>query len=276
MPEPDRKEFKQCCDMLRKACDKLVELNGPVHMCDEYAVHRIELYVENLEKHAISLDVPIPMVLHCPNCHKQHIDEPEERCDSESCFEGGKVGVWRCGLKKDHKESHDYLSDFKFWTNHPHKSHLCAFCKTIWRPAAVYTTGVAEVERGKNDTWPPEDFVASGKLMVDANSLHGGGLHKANSLCIQAKCKPAVNRLPAGKQLQLEAIKETGMVWSPDWSGAVVLIWCGQRDAFWRTHASGYTDDRAQAGVWLFEEAYELTKNCGAEKQIVYQVAELP
>jgi hypothetical protein len=60
---------------------------------------------------------PIPMVLHCPKCGKQHIDEPSEG-----------------------------------WDNPPHKSHLCHGCGCIWRPADVPTTGVAAtVTVGKAD-----------------------------------------------------------------------------------------------------------------------------
>lgn len=66
---------------------------------------------------------PIPMVLHCPNCGKQHVDAPEPETG---------------------------------WDNPPHKSHKCHSCGTIWRPAPVYTNGVAKLEsRGEADTWPP-------------------------------------------------------------------------------------------------------------------------
>lgn len=66
----------------------------------------------------------IPMILHCPACHAQHIDAPE---------------------------SED-------WTNPPHRSHLCHTCGHIWRPADVPTTGVAKIEtRGKNDSLPVQE-----------------------------------------------------------------------------------------------------------------------
>lgn len=61
---------------------------------------------------------PIPMVLHCPFCGAQHIDEPKGE-----------------------------------WTNPPHRSHKCSSCLHIWRPADVHTVGVAEVKtKGKNDS----------------------------------------------------------------------------------------------------------------------------
>jgi hypothetical protein len=69
-------------------------------------------------------DAPIPMVLHCPQCHLQHIDAPDERTPE--------------------------------WTNPPHKSHLCHGCGCIWRPCDRPTDGVSAIQtRGKADTWPP-------------------------------------------------------------------------------------------------------------------------
>lgn len=63
---------------------------------------------------------PVDMVLYCPQCNAQHVDGPTLT-----------------------------------WTNPPHRSHLCAACGTIWRPADVPTNGVDEVKtRGKDDTWP--------------------------------------------------------------------------------------------------------------------------
>ena len=69
------------------------------------------------------LEIPIPMVLHCPVCGQQHIDEPDP--------DNG-------------------------WLNPPHRSHLCLGCGCIWRPADVLTTGVAAIKtRGSKDTWGP-------------------------------------------------------------------------------------------------------------------------
>jgi len=70
---------------------------------------------------------PIPMVLHCPRCGLQHIDEPEPA---------------------------------KGWDNPPHRSHLCHGCGAVWRPASVATTGVARLEaEGTRDTWAPGEPV---------------------------------------------------------------------------------------------------------------------
>jgi hypothetical protein len=68
---------------------------------------------------------PIPMLLYCPNCGQQHIDEPDERTPD--------------------------------WTNPPHRSHLCHDCGCIWRPADVPTNGVGAIgTKGKADTWTTE------------------------------------------------------------------------------------------------------------------------
>jgi hypothetical protein len=65
---------------------------------------------------------PIPMVLHCPLCHVQHVDQATET-----------------------------------WSNPPHRSHLCHNCGCVWRPADVATVGVKRIEtRGKADNWPHE------------------------------------------------------------------------------------------------------------------------
>src|SRR4051812_25608404 len=68
------------------------------------------------------VSVPVDMLLFCPDCGKQHVDEPDHRTPD--------------------------------WKNPPHKSHLCHFCKAIWRQADVPTNGVAEIKtRGTADTW---------------------------------------------------------------------------------------------------------------------------
>lgn len=70
----------------------------------------------------ITVDLPVPLVLHCPVCGVQHVDAPEPATG---------------------------------WDNPPHKSHLCHGCGAVWRPADIPTTGVRAVQtRGSADTWP--------------------------------------------------------------------------------------------------------------------------
>jgi hypothetical protein len=65
---------------------------------------------------------PIDMLLYCPRCTTQHIDAPSLAAS---------------------------------WTNPPHRSHLCAQCGHIWRPADVATNGVARIHtQGKQDGDP--------------------------------------------------------------------------------------------------------------------------
>jgi hypothetical protein len=63
----------------------------------------------------------IPMVLHCPRCGTQHIDQATAE-----------------------------------WSNPPHRSHACQRegCGCIWRPSDLPTVGVAAIAtRGKADNW---------------------------------------------------------------------------------------------------------------------------
>src|SRR5262249_13103745 len=65
---------------------------------------------------------PIDMILFCPQCGRQHIDEPQPE---------------------------------KNWDNPPHRSHECQYCGHVWRPADVPTNGVAEIEtKGQRDQVP--------------------------------------------------------------------------------------------------------------------------
>lgn len=66
---------------------------------------------DSLRARVAKLEGPIDMLLFCPNCLAQHIDEP-------------------------HGE----------WTNPPHRSHECQECKHVWRPADLATNGVRELK----------------------------------------------------------------------------------------------------------------------------------
>ena len=86
-----------------------------------------------LEMHLRAQTGVVPMILRCPRCQLQHIDAPEPH---------EVIGA----------EGRTHESG---WTNPPHRSHLCAGCGYIWRPADVPTTGVAAITtRGQNDSQP--------------------------------------------------------------------------------------------------------------------------
>lgn len=106
------------------------ELATEFDNCDAREIDRV---VEAL------FTVPIPMVLFCPECGTQHIDEAEEE-RVEHLHEGDQhVGDVIVG-----------------WDNPPHLSHKCHACSYIWRPADVPTTGVLEVQkRGSGDSAVP-------------------------------------------------------------------------------------------------------------------------
>jgi hypothetical protein len=106
-----------------------------------------------------ALGAPVDMVLHCPVCHAQHVDEAESECAAcqgiglRSYPENGGLDMAcePCGATGR-------------WLNPPHRSHLCHVCGCIWRPADVATNGVAEIAtRGGADTHP--------LARVDANHL---------------------------------------------------------------------------------------------------------
>lgn len=68
----------------------------------------------------VNNDNPLDMLLFCPQCGEQHIDEPQPE---------------------------------KGWDNPPHKSHACQFCGCIWRPSDRPTNGVVTIaSRGGADT----------------------------------------------------------------------------------------------------------------------------
>lgn len=79
-------------------------------------------YSAGLAEHA-----PVDMILHCPKCGTQHVDAPMILMPDDT-------------------------NDMPVWNNPPHRSHLCAGCGHVWRPADVPTNGIAAIEtKGSND-----------------------------------------------------------------------------------------------------------------------------
>jgi hypothetical protein len=85
------------------------------------------------------MTTPIDMVLFCPECGTQHIDAPSR--DSHAWCD--------CCKAPPAAPCYDWCTA---WTNPPHRSHLCALCGHVWRPADVPTNGVPAITtRGKED-----------------------------------------------------------------------------------------------------------------------------
>lgn len=127
-------DIGQSLETIAKSLETIAQAHSPVFLAKGERIERLGPgAAESLAKHLPMTAerllesargvAPIPMLLACPSCDRQHVDAPDEA---------------------------------KRWTNPPHKSRLCAYCGTIWRPADVPTTGVAEIStRGKDDTWWP-------------------------------------------------------------------------------------------------------------------------
>ena len=106
----------------------------------------------NVGAKGLSVSAPIDMVLHCPKCHLQHIDEakvPHPDFDAMPDDPGfrDEHPDWPAAVAALRKWEADN------WTNPPHRSHLCHGCGHVWRPADVPTNGVHAVSTmGSNDS----------------------------------------------------------------------------------------------------------------------------
>lgn len=95
---------------------------------------------------------PIDMILHCPKCHKQHIDKPEpdvcvcghERVNHYTGLGDEDDGCPDCRWQIDRSQA---CTGFKVaWNNPPHHKHLCRTedggCGHLWTPSLRNTNGV--------------------------------------------------------------------------------------------------------------------------------------
>jgi hypothetical protein len=110
------------------------------------------------------VDTPIDMLLFCPNCGEQHVDEAKpDVCET-------------CG----HSEGDCTCSAFTAWLNPPHKSHRCAFCNHVFRPADVPTNGVLTIKtKGERDGNARPLYFATAKDFEDSLSASNARLHAA-------------------------------------------------------------------------------------------------
>lgn len=90
---------------------------------------------------------PIRMILFCPACGLQHIDAKEDAKEDELIVHLAR-SIFTAKL-----DGAGGGRRLQLWNNPPHRSHLCASCGHIWRPADVPTEGVADIQtRGKSDS----------------------------------------------------------------------------------------------------------------------------
>lgn len=102
---------------------------------------------------------PIDMLLYCPNCGVQHIDKDNS---DELRIQAAELGIDREGDRRCER----WIEE-REWTNPPHRSHLCASCGCIWRPADVPTNGVEAVAtHGTADSWVAASPDAARALVV--------------------------------------------------------------------------------------------------------------
>lgn len=82
---------------------------------------------------------PVDLLLWCPNCFEQHVDEAKpDVCE-------------KCGGDEN---AHPYFGcdTFEAWLNPSHKSHRCSFCNHVFRPSDVPTNGVLKLtSQGSRD-----------------------------------------------------------------------------------------------------------------------------
>jgi hypothetical protein len=83
----------------------------------------------------------------------------------------------------------------------------------------------------------------------------------------------------AMKAVTLNGIKRRGLAeWKSRewWCRQNVLIWSREHCAWWRDMGKGYTDKMTEAWLVDFPTAYDYTKHCGPEKQIMYYALVTP
>lgn len=86
---------------------------------------------------------PVDLILYCPACGLQHIDEPHPCSMGVGCEQVAKCFAATTGAPEQ----------CDAWRNPPHRSHLCTECGYQWRPADIPTQGVRAITtKGRNDS----------------------------------------------------------------------------------------------------------------------------
>lgn len=90
------------------------------------------------------LRAPVPMLIFCPRCSRQHIDEPDpSKCGS--C--GHSDGAHAAGTATSRCQAFDCMCNkFEPWNNPEHRSHYCGNCGLKFRLCDRATEGVRFIE----------------------------------------------------------------------------------------------------------------------------------
>lgn len=57
------------------------------------------------------------------------------------------------------------------------------------------------------------------------------------------------------------------------WINQKVRIYSGEHALYWRAEGAGYTQNRKEAGLYEFEDAWDRVSHCGPEKKIRFILA---
>jgi len=110
------------------------------------------------------LTAPVDMLLFCPKCFEQHVDE----ADPERCQDCGRISIEHFGAVNVFADPVE-CKGFNPWLNPPHKSHRCTECNHVWRPADVPTNGVQKLDTsGRADGSARPVAFANGKDFDDS------------------------------------------------------------------------------------------------------------
>ncbi len=154
-PLPER--LKMSRRMVAKMCSETrpPKMSIPPSADDEdmFICQTLADAMETIKAYSEAQQKPVDMLLFCPNCGEQHVDEAKpDAC--ETC--GQNLQGCAC-------------ETFTAWLNPPHKSHRCSYCNHVFRPADVPTNGVLQIQTaGKNDGNPRPRYIKTAKDFYDA------------------------------------------------------------------------------------------------------------
>lgn len=143
--EPADKNANVICDLIGRLHDRD---SGETQLTEEDLANAAFIVAS-----CNNTGTPINMLLFCPQCGEQHIDEAKPHvCET-------------CGKS----ESECICVTFEAWLNPPHKSHRCnnPACNHVWRPADVATNGVKDLKSQGARDGSPQPMKATDIILSD-------------------------------------------------------------------------------------------------------------